>query len=119
MRIKLHTYFTLLLLICFSSTSVFGYIQSNNVLLNGADKIGLNKINIQHPQSEINVAFSTVEDLILENENEDNIEETYSDGDIHNNCEVLLNSILNSIDNTLNCGTKPVSLTILYCVFRI
>ncbi len=119
LRSKLRTYFTLLLLICFSSTSIFGYTQYNNLLLNGADKIGLNKSNHHHSSSEVNETFSTVEELILENETEDNNEETFSDGDIHSYNDESDTLTLYSIDNQFKLGFQSVPLTILYCVFRL
>lgn len=119
MKHQLRIYFTFLLLICFSSTSLLGYTQTSNFVLNGATSIGLNKSSSTNHHNELKIAFSTIDELILENETEDNSEESLSDGDIHTNYDVYNCIFLKGIDTQCDIGIKPISLTILYCVFRI
>lgn len=103
-----------LILIAFSCSSVIGFAQSNSVILK--DAYGLQK-GQQNKQVSIS-SSATSSDVLIENELEDN-EESATDSDFHNT-----NSLLNAVVYTDNFQTffqnsTPVSLTILYCVFRI
>jgi len=105
---------SLLILIAFSCSSFISFAQSDVIKLK--DAYGLQK---SHQNKQVNVSSSTTSsDVLIENEVEDN-EESVSDSDFISklplfNAVTLLNKTYSCFDDK-----TTVSLTILYCVFRI
>lgn len=104
----------ILILIAFSCSSVIGFAQSNNVILKNA--YGLQK-GQQNKHVSISTS-STNSDVLIENELEDN-EESVSDSDIHTEGALFSTVIYTEKTPIVYHNRKPVSLNILYCVFRI